>query len=122
MLVPSGHRVIVKQDDLEEYDHVRASAAKAGVYLLKDHEEAQRAQNGLDRGTVVGVGPDAWRQFYLNCHPEDAFGKGFKPWAEVGDKVAFAKYSGKFVKDPDNDETYMVLNDEDIVCVIKETK
>jgi co-chaperonin GroES (HSP10) len=35
--------------------------------------------------------------------------------------VAFAKYSGKTVKDPDDHQDYMVLNDEDIVCVIKES-
>jgi co-chaperonin GroES (HSP10) len=42
--------------------------------------------------------------------------------AKVGDTVGFAKFGGKFVTDPESKEELLVLNDEDIICVFKESK
>jgi len=59
------------------------------------------------RGTVVRIGVNAWK----------AFDDG-TPWAHVGDKVVFRKYAGEVIKD--GDVEYRVVNDEDILCRIRE--
>ena len=99
---PAGHRVLVKQDKLEQVDEVIAKARRAGLIV----EEDKRDQAGVDSGIVVALGPTAFKDF------------GGDAWCAVGDRVAFAKYSGKIIQE--NDENYVVLNDEDIVYVYGE--
>lgn len=113
MIIPVGHRVVVKQEKLEETDPTYKRAHKAGI-VIADTEDKKREQAGFDKGVVIAIGPGAFVEFNRSQGLDS-------PWCQVGDKVAFAKYSGKTVVDPDNHETYMVLNDEDIVCVIRET-
>lgn len=100
MIIPCGHRVIVKQMSLEEAD----STYKTNLILVG----TDRVQDSIDMGTVVSIGPSAWKDF------------GTGPWCKVGDTVAFAKYAGKTVKDLDTQEKYQALNDEDIICVLRE--
>ena len=107
MIIPTGHRVLVKQHVYEETDAVFKSAKAMGIEIVKDG--AVRYQDSVDKGEIVSIGPTAW----------DDFGK--VPWASVGDTVVFAKHAGKKVEDPqDKDTNYVVLNDEDIVAIIKE--
>jgi co-chaperonin GroES (HSP10) len=61
-------------------------------------------------GTLAAIGPQAWKAFGPNFTGE--------PWANVGDRVYFAQYSGKIVKDPDTGEEYKLMNDEDITAVV----
>jgi len=114
MIIPCGHRVVVKQEKLEEVDPTYRKAHKAGI-IFADTEDKKREQAGLDKGTVISIGPGAFVEFNEN---QNTLGD----WCAVGDKIAFAKYSGKTVVDPDDNEIYMVINDEDVVCVIRETK
>lgn len=107
MIIPCGHRVVVKQEKYDEHDEVFASAKKAGIVIETDKNV--RYQASVDKGTIISVGPTAWKDF------------GGVNWAEVGDSVVFAKNAGKRVEDPnDKDTHYVVLNDEDIVAVVKE--
>jgi co-chaperonin GroES (HSP10) len=107
MIIPAGHRVVVKQDSYDDNDEVFKSARAAGIEIVKD--KGVRYQESVDKGTVVAVGPTAWKDF------------GNEPWASVGDTIVFAKHAGKKVEDPaDKDTHYVVLNDEDVVAVIKE--
>lgn len=107
MIIPAGHRVVVKQEKYDDHDEVFASARKAGLEIVKDRET--RYQASVDKGTIVSIGPTAWKDF------------GGVNWANVGDVVVFAKNAGKTVEDPQDKQTpYVVLNDEDIVAVIKE--
>lgn len=107
MIIPSGHRVLVKQDSYEDNDEVFKKARAAGIEIVKD--KGVRFQESVDKGTVVAVGPTAWKDF------------GNEPWASAGDTIVFAKHAGKKVEDPaDKDTHYVVLNDEDVVAVIKE--
>jgi co-chaperonin GroES (HSP10) len=48
-----------------------------------------------------------------------AFDEG-KPWAKVGDRVAFAKYGGFILEDEKTLEKVRVLNDEDVVAIWRE--
>jgi co-chaperonin GroES (HSP10) len=100
-VIPCGHRIVVRPERLTDVDPVYKSANAAGIYLIDQAKKTEQA--AVDKGTVVSIGPTAFKDF------------GGEAWCKVGDKVAFAKYGGKFV-----DDTTLILNDEDIVCVIKE--
>jgi co-chaperonin GroES (HSP10) len=117
MIHPVGHRVLVKKMKVEERDPVFKSAVKAGL-ALPDHDDLRRREAGVDRGHVVSIGSDAWKQFYANANPGDTYLVNFKPWCKVGDFVAFAKYGGMPLKDADGNE-YIMINDEDVVAVLE---
>lgn len=107
---PILHRIIVRQDKLDEKDSKFASARRAGIVVIED--EHKREQAAIDTGVVVEIGPTAFRDFGLDAPP-----------IQVGDTVVFAKYAGKAVEDPTTQEKFVALNDEDIVCVVtKEPK
>jgi len=119
MITIKGHRVLVKVEKLEEADEVYKRAARAGIQFA-DTEDSRRARAGLDKGTVVQVGPDAFRAFYINAHPNDGnFMSEFQSWCKEGDFIAFAQYSGKMLEDPEDGQKYIVINDEDVVAVLK---
>ncbi len=107
MIIPTGHRILVKQEEYEETDDVFKSAKRAGIEIIKDSNT--RYQESVDKGTVMAIGPTAWKDF------------GGANWANVGDTIVFAKHAGKKVQDPaDKDTHYVVLNDEDVCAVITE--
>lgn len=98
MLEALGNRVIVKPDPIEE---------KIGeIYVVRDERTAKSETN---TGTIVDYGPAAWLDPAM----------GGKPWVEKGDHVVFAKYSGKFVVDPDDEQEYVVVNDDAIQARIE---
>jgi co-chaperonin GroES (HSP10) len=111
MIIPCGHRVLVLQEAYDEHDEVFKSAKSVGIEIIKDKEV--RYQASVDKGVILSIGPTAWKDF------------GGEHWASVGDTVIFAKNAGKHVQDPDDlDETpkHVVLNDEDIIAVVRKTK
>ena len=97
MIYPAGHRVLVKVEEVEE-------KTKGGIFIVN----ADKQTEANIFGEIVAVGPTAWRAF----DDGDA-------WAQVGDKVAFAKYGGFIIEDPETKEQFRLLNDEDITAVIK---
>lgn len=105
MIIPLIHRIIVKQQKLEETDkdYIRANAA--GIIIPK-HEDNKRAQAGVDKGVITAIGPTAYKDF------------GVDSPIKVGDVIVFAKFSGKIIVDPKDDEEYVALNDEDIIAII----
>lgn len=104
MIVPALHRILVKADRLEDTDTTHKRAKAAGIVML-DSPDKVRAQAGVDRGTVVLLGPTAFRDFNT------------PPPIEVGSYIAYAKFAGKTLTDPYTDEEFVCLNDEDVVCV-----
>ena len=98
MLKPCGYRVIVRPDELEK-------TTESGIVIAYNNEELERAN--IWYGTLVAIGPTAWKDQGEN-------------WASIGDRINFSKYTGRFIEDPDDPDTkYLILNDEDILCVIK---
>tara|TARA_R110000787_G_scaffold164798_2_gene277906 strand:- start:226 stop:552 length:327 start_codon:yes stop_codon:yes gene_type:complete len=98
-----GHKLIVRRDQIE--------TVTAGGIVLAVNERLERG--GQTVGTIVSIGETAWK----------AFGVDFegKPWAKAGDRVYFAKYSGKEISDPDNpSDDLVVMLDEDINALIVE--
>ena len=105
MITPLLHRIIVKQRKLEEVDQTLKRARAAGI-VIADHSDTTRAQAGVDKGIVIAVGPTAYRDFNVESP------------IKVGDIVVFAKFSGKVIQDPEDEQEYVALNDEDIVAIL----
>lgn len=103
---PILHRILVKQDKLEEKDDLYKRARAVGLSL--DFDERKREQAAIDTGTVVAMGNTAFRDF------------GADNPLKVGDSVVYAKYGGKTIKDPETQVEYVALNDEDIIAIITE--
>lgn len=101
-VIPCGHRILVKPEKLQDVDPIFKAARAAGIDVPDFAKKQEQA--AMDKGTVLAIGPTAFKDF------------GGEAWCSVGDKIAFAKYGGKFVDD------VLILNDEDVVCVLKEDK
>jgi co-chaperonin GroES (HSP10) len=106
MITPLLHRIIVKPDKFKEVnkDYQRAKAIGLEIPELED---MKRAQASVDRGVVVSLGATAYKDF------------GCAPPIKPGDVINYARFSGKLITDS-NDEEYVCLNDEDIICIIKD--
>lgn len=101
MITPCGHRVLIKADPIEK-------TTTGGIVIVMDERLAKADQM---RGTIVGVGPQAWKAFSKDYTGE--------PWASEGDRVLYARYAGKEVEDPTTGEIFVIVNDEDVVAVIR---
>ncbi len=106
MIIPTLHRILVKADRLEEVDKTFVKAKEIGI-VIPEMEDRKRAQAGVDKGTVVSIGPTAFRDFNAESPIKE------------GDYIAYARFAGKIIDDPYTDEEYVLLNDEDVVCIIK---
>lgn len=104
MVKITGCRILVKPFKIEEQDEVIRRAKQSGLFLLEDDE--RKRQSLVEQGTVLQIGP--------GCDP--SFVEGLR----VGAIIGFAKFGGKFVKDLETKEDFLVINDEDIVCIFKE--
>lgn len=105
MIKVVGYKVLLKMESLAERDETFKRLEKAGL-AIPEHEDVKRRDAGVDRGVVVGVGEDAYTEVKA-------------PWCKVGDTVAFAKYSGKLIEDPETKEKFIVINDDDVVAVLR---
>jgi co-chaperonin GroES (HSP10) len=105
---PLGHRVLVKPEKVEDVDPAIRKARMAGLDLSAITGD-KREQEAVVIGTVVKVGATAWKDPSL----------GGVPWAVPGDRVFFAKFSGKSVS-LNGEDPLLIMNDEDIVAAIRE--
>lgn len=96
------HTVLVKLDDATEADEQYRRAKELGIELVLDKREAA----AVEYGTVLQVGPTAFLDY----------GRG-PDILKGGDRISFAKYSGKSITDSDGSK-YVILNDSDVLCVI----
>jgi len=119
-IYPSGDRVLVSPDEIEE------EITESGIVIIQETRDKYEAAQSS--GTLVAVGPDAWKHVIERVYHVHDTGKelieervrGYsEPFAKVGDRVAFAKYSGLRVKGEDG-KKYIILNDEDITCRVSE--
>lgn len=98
-ITPAGYRVIVLPDPVEE-------TSAGGIVVVQDEKSAR---SGQVFGTLVAVGPLAWKAF-----------KPDTPWAQVGDRVMYSKYAGKIIVCKRTAERLVLLNDEDIVALVED--
>lgn len=99
-----GHRVLIRPDSFNET--VEEGALKGFQLDVGDGFKREKAATVI--GTIVAIGETAWKDF-----------SDGRPWAKIGDKIYYAKYSGKIVKDS-NDTEYVIINDEDCQAIILE--
>ena len=105
-IIPVGHRLSVKPFTLEQVDDAYSSARKMGIEIIRPNEKREDAS--IDKGVVLAIGAECW--------PDQ------EPWCKVGDVIYYAKFSPKFIEDPVTKESIGILNDQDVVCVVKEDK
>ena len=97
------HHILVKTDDATEADQDLKRAKAAGIILELD----KREQAAVEYGTVVKIGPTAFQDYGRDS-----------TILKEGDRISFARYSGKSIKDTDGIE-YLLLNDSDVLVVIE---
>ena len=102
-----GHRLLIKPEAVEK-------VSAGGIVIARPGQGDKLEFMGTDRGTVVQVGPLCW-------HHLDHDDADWKPWCKVGDRVIFARYSGKIVKHPETEEEFFLMNDEDIQVILEES-
>ncbi len=105
---PAGNKVLIKRDKVEDHDPKYRAIKNAGL-VIPESEDHQRRQAGVDRGQVLALGITAY---------EDPYFLG-KKWCQVGDFVIFPQYSGKGVSDPESGEEFVVINDADVVAILR---
>lgn len=101
MIFVPGCRLLIKPLKLEETDKTMRSALAAGIVIPE--QEKRKHESQVDQGVVLQIGPEA--------------SKAYIEGVKVGATIGFAKFGGKFVKDQDTNETLLVINDEDVICV-----
>lgn len=97
-----GFRAIVEPFEVEK-------VSKGGIDLSALDEKMER--NAQVMGKLVKIGED--------------FAKDYKPttpqWGlKIGDIVVYAKFAGKWVKDPKTGVEQLYINDEDVVGTYEE--
>lgn len=102
---PKGFKVLVYPDKVDNVEKFENSVIEK-VDLRPERQKVAEEQSG----TIVAIGAMAWKAF-------DRGAPDWTPWAEVGDKVLFTKYGGKWVKDHITGVEYILLNDEDISAI-----
>jgi len=90
---PKGDRILIRPEEVEE-------TSQGGIILVKDTTQSEALAQVF--GHLVAVGPDAWSDYS-------------GPFAEVGDRVIFAKYGGLLMTGKDGVQ-YRIMNDTDITC------
>lgn len=100
---PAGHRILVKLKEVEKEEF-----SKGGIILERGHDQDRR-QKATQDALVIELGPTAYK----------AFDEG-QPWCKAGDWVKISKYSGEDYTDENTKEVFRILNDEDVLAVIKE--
>ena len=94
---PAGHRIVVLPDEVE--------LTTASGIVLSSPTEQKREEMAQIEGTLVAIGTTAWADQAA-------------PWAELGQRVLFAKYAG-LVKVGKDGKKYRILSDLDVVGVIE---
>ena len=114
-------RIVVKPDAIED-ETINFGGQEVPVKKVEghwqtpsgvvvDHIVDEKLEMGACvTGIILDIGEDAWAAY----KPKTIYAG-----LQVGDHIAFAKYAGKWVPDPETKEEVLVLNDEDVVCKVK---
>ena len=97
-IIPLMHRALVKPKQVE---------TKTASGIILTDSLTRKEQAATEEGIILALG--------------DTFGKDFGAGVipKIGDKILFAKYSGKFIKDEEGTDL-VLLNDDDCVAIVKE--
>lgn len=109
MITPLLYRLLIRPDKLEDSDPTYKRLKDMG-FERADHEDTKRERAGTDRGIVIAMASNAFRDF------------GGEPNCQVGDYISYARHAGKWEKDPETGEDLLVINDEDVVARLTKEK
>jgi len=110
-----GWRLLVKPKNLDEIlqEEVPEFLKQSNFKVAVPAKMEKMVESATVEGTVVDVGPWAFKAYFRSVN-----GEQFECPVKTGDRVTYAKYAGSDWTDPDTDEKYTILNDEDIHCVL----
>jgi chaperonin GroES len=100
MIIPLLHTILVKPNNVE-------TKTEGGIILPDMLTDKER--KAVEVGVVVSIGP---RAFIDYGRSPDILSKG--------DTITYTRYAGKEIKD--GDDTYLLVNDIDVLALIKETE
>lgn len=106
-----GWRIMVKPQDVTEQIKENLGL-KENLTIEIPEFIKERHERATMSGEIVGVGEWAFKAYFRSTN-----GETFECPVKVGDNVTFSKYSGQQWTDPDTDEMFFILNDEDIHTV-----
>ncbi len=92
---PTGGHLLVLPKKVEE-------VTAGGIIIPEDARDKE--QQAATKGKLVAVGSSAWADL------DDG-----TPWAGVGDKIVYSRYSGVTMKGSDG-EDYVLINDVDVLA------
>lgn len=105
------HRIVLRRDKPEDTPAVQKKKDMERIGLTAPQsildeidKAAKRESASMDKGVVIAIGETAYRDYKIECP------------IKVGQRVAFAKFGGKDIIDEETGETFVVVNDEDIIC------
>lgn len=101
-----GFRILVKPDNVMESKKYKTDIPG----FVVAGQEKDREQQAVDKGTVVACGPTAFADYK------------FENPLKAGDHIVFAKFAGKEVVDPETDEKFVIILDEDVVAIMRGAK
>lgn len=97
MINPNTFKVVIRPDPVKE-------KTKSGLIIAADKKLERGA---TESGVIVALGPDVYAAFKPSL-PQGGL--------KVGMRVAFARYAGRWVADPESGELLLVVLDEDVIC------
>jgi len=104
-----GNRVIILAD--KDINDAGEQVSDSGI-IIRTESQVSEYRDQTTTGTIVDFGPAAWLDPIM----------GGEPWVEKGDRVVFAKYSGKFFTNPEDDVEYICVNDDAIQVKLEKEK
>ena len=120
-IYPRGNRVLVFPDPIKEEN--------SSSLIELPESVLEKYQTGQASGTLIAVGKDAWnhitekvyRLIDGNLKLVEVRKKGYsEPFAQVGERVSYAKYAGRRFTGKDG-KKYLVINDEDVTTGLDES-
>jgi co-chaperonin GroES (HSP10) len=106
MIEPVTHKIVIKPFLIEEEDEAYKAAKRMGLDLSLEKTK-DREQAAVDRGTVVAIGPTAFKDF------------GADNPLTVGDEIVYARHAGKAVEDIYTKEKFVIILDDDVCAIFR---
>lgn len=103
MFKPVGFGVLIAPEDI---DAGLKQDPDSEIIIPQEVKDKQRVETVI--GTVLDFGNQAWKDLVDG----DA-------WCAKGDRVLYAKHGGKIFQDPETDEDIVLVQDRDILGIMK---
>ncbi len=109
-----GWRLLIKPKSLNDVlqADVPEFLKEGGFEVALPQKMEKMVESATIEGEVVSVGPWAFKAYFRSTN-----GEQFECPVKVGDEITYARYAGQEWIDPDTEEKYTVLNDEDVHCI-----